>query len=85
MALPIDSSSEVGHAFDAKFAYLMFVADRVGVQNYGGCRDDGETMDPPMVLRAHDVVRNATDPANADQTAGQTAPANLGWVLAYAG
>jgi len=41
MALPIDFTSEVGHAFDAKFAYPMFVADRVGVQNCGGSSDDG--------------------------------------------
>ena len=42
-------------------------------------------MDPTMVLRAHDDVRTAPDLVNIDRAAVQTAPANVVYVLAYAG
>lgn len=84
-ALLIDASGDVGHAYGAKPANHMFIVNRAGVLVYAGGIDDGETMDPRKVLRAHNYVQAALEDVLADRAVKVSTTAPSGCALAYAG
>ncbi len=84
-ALLIDASGDIGHAYGAKTANHMFIVGKDGVLVYAGGIDDGQTMDPKKVLRAHNYVRAALEDVIAGRPVRVVSTDPFGCALAYAG
>ncbi|MDP9123627.1 MAG: redoxin domain-containing protein [Pseudomonadota bacterium] len=84
-ALLIDASGDVGHAYAARTANHMFIVGKDGVLVYAGGIDDGQTMDPKKVLRAHNYVRPALEDVLAGKPVRVPSTDPFGCALAYAG
>lgn len=84
-ALLIDASGDVGHAYGAKTANHMFIVGKDGVLVYAGGIDDGQTMDPKKVLRAHNYVRPDLEDILAGRPVRVASTDPFGCALAYAG
>lgn len=84
-ALLIDASGDAGRAYGARTANHMFIVGKDGVLAYAGGIDDGQTMDPKKVLRAHNYVKAALEDVLAGRPVRVASTDPYGCALAYAG
>lgn len=76
----LDSSGEIGKAYDAKTTPHMFVIDQEGILVYDGAIDDNDSANPDDAATAENYVAAAVDAALAGETVetAQTKPYGCG-------
>jgi hypothetical protein len=73
LALLIDASGDMGHAYGALTANHLFIVDR-SVLVYAGGIDDAESMDPKKVLSARSCVHPALEDVLAGRPSSEPVP-----------